>query len=80
MELIDKVNKIKIEDFLAALDIKPIKREGNILTYNAPYDFDMEWGGPETFGNRRVLSIRNAIYGVINITLRGNPFFPSPTI
>lgn len=50
MELIDKVNEIKIEDFLAALDIKPIKREGNILTYNAPYDFDMEWGGPETFG------------------------------
>ena len=49
-ELIDKVNKIKIEEFLAALDIKPIKREGNILTYNAPYDFDMEWGGPETFG------------------------------
>lgn len=49
-ELIDEINKIKIEEFLEALDIKPIKREGNILIYNAPYDLEIEWGGPETFG------------------------------
>lgn len=49
-ELIDELNKIKIEEFLEALDIKPIKREGNILTYNAPYDLEIVWGGPNTFG------------------------------
>ncbi len=49
-ELIDELNKIKIEEFLEALDIKPIKREGNILTYNAPYDLETVWGGPNTFG------------------------------
>lgn len=49
-ELMDKVNKIKIEEFLEALNIMPVKREGNILTYNAPYALDLQGADSATFG------------------------------
>lgn len=50
-ELMAEVNKIRIEEFLESLNIKPVKREGNILTYNAPYALDITDSlGPDTFG------------------------------
>ena len=34
------IKNLPLEDFMKALGCEPIKREGNRLTYNAPYSTD----------------------------------------
>ena len=34
------IKNLPLEDFMKALGYEPIKREGNLLTYNAPYSAD----------------------------------------
>ena len=36
-EIYDDVDNIRITEFMDAINHKPVKQEGNILTYDAPY-------------------------------------------
>ena len=35
-------DKIRIEEFMDAIGVKPVKKEGDILIYNAPYNLELQ--------------------------------------
>lgn len=39
-EIYNDVDNIRITEFMEAIGEKPVKREGDILTYNAPYNIE----------------------------------------
>lgn len=39
-EIYNDVDNIRITEFMEAIGEKPVKQEGDILTYNAPYDIE----------------------------------------
>ena len=39
-EIYNDVDNIRITEFMEAISEKPVKQDGNILTYNAPYNME----------------------------------------